>query len=337
MVYKYLPANQNAITGELYDDLGLPNLVTYWRGFLVACTTGFLLLPRPQGVLVWLPGLLFTLGILPDYLDGYLARVAGRSTQLGESLDVAVDGLAVMTGTIMAVLWGQLPTWYLLVGAARYLYLFGLWMRRRLNKPVYALPPSMGRRALAGVQMGFLMVMLWPLFGPPGSTVAAYLFGVPFLINFTRDWLFASGMINYDPTISSRFSQQPVIVWLAVILRLVVVVGLGSFTLSWILNFPAQIESFASLGVALPGLLTSLIVLLEVVVVVCTAVGVMVRTMSILAVCLAGLTMQLASGPVLVAVVVAIAAVLLLYAGSGKYSLWTPEDELLLRRAGEEK
>lgn len=335
--FNNLPSNQHASTGELFADLGLPNLVSYWRGFLVACTTGFLLLPRPQGELAWLPGLLYSLGILPDFLDGYLARVTGRSTRLGETLDVAVDGLAVLTGTLLAVLWEQVPLWYLLVGLARYLYLFGLWLRRFLDKPVHDLPPSMGRRALAGAQMGFTMVMLWPLFGPPGTTIAAFLFGVPFLFNFGQDWLFASGILTEKPAKDRTGLSGRAAPWLAVFFRLVVILGLGSITLRWWSDFPTVVNTFADLGVSLPVLLTSLILLLATIVILCLSAGVMVRTMSILAVCLVGFHLQLGGVSLIATILIATAAVMLLYLGSGHFSLWAPEEELLLRRAGEER
>jgi CDP-diacylglycerol---glycerol-3-phosphate 3-phosphatidyltransferase len=334
--YKNLPYNQQAATGELYPDLGLPNLLTYWRGFLVALTAGFLLVPRPQGELAWLPGLLYSLGILPDFLDGYLARVTRRSTRLGETLDVAVDSVAVLTGTVLAVVWGQLPVWYLLVGLARYLYLFGIWLRRQMDKPVFDLPPSMGRRALAGAQMGFMMVMLWPLFGPPGTTIAAFLFGVPFLLNFIKDFLYASGVLRTDLEKNRGSRAAHMAAWLAVFLRLVVMVGLGSIALGWWSDFPTQANILASLGAGLPVLLAGLILLLESFVILCMAAGTMVRTVSILAVCLVGYHLQMGEMSLVAGIVVASAAGLLLYLGSGRLSLWAPEEEMLQRRAGEE-
>jgi CDP-diacylglycerol---glycerol-3-phosphate 3-phosphatidyltransferase len=331
-----LPANHPAgHPNTIYPSLGLPNLVTYWRGFCVACTTGFLFSPRPLGELLWLPGLLYSIGILPDYLDGYLARITRRSTLLGENLDVAVDSLAVLTGTLLAVFYGQVPVWYLLVGLARYFYLFGLWLRRIRGKPVYDLPPNLGRRALAGAQMGFTMVILWPLFGPPATHVAAVLFAIPFLFNFARDYMFASGVLK-----PNRNNPRPILPpwatrWLPLGLRLAVGLGLSVYMIPWILNLSSQVSWFAIRGVSHPELLTWLILGLSTKTLVFVCFGIMGRTASILALCLLGFYAQLqASFPALFWLA-AVSAMLLLFLGSGALSLWQPEEELLTRRAGE--
>jgi CDP-diacylglycerol--glycerol-3-phosphate 3-phosphatidyltransferase len=334
--WRYLPENHPpSHTHALFTDFGLPNLLTYWRGFLVACTAGFLFSPRPLDGLQWLPGVLFSLGILPDYFDGYLARVTGRTSQLGEFLDVAVDSLAVFTGTLLVVTWELVPVWYLLVGLARYLFLAGIWIRERLHKPVFPLPTSLSRRALAGTQMGFLMVLLWPLFGPPATVIAAYFFAIPFLLNFTRDWLFVSGVIKPNPegkplTLPAAFTR-----WLPLALRLVVVLGLGEVLLRWSAAFQPLAAALGRLGVQLPVLFLGLLLLLTALVLICTAIGAMGRTMAVLALCLTGIFLQAGAYELLPAVLIALSSALLLFLGSGAFSAWTPEQVLFERRAGD--
>lgn len=336
--WRHLPDNhpEDRSVG-LYREIGLPNLVTYWRGFLIACTAGFLLTPRPSGslLLLWLPGILFGLGILPDFIDGVLARVTGRSSRLGEHLDVAVDSLAVLTGTLLVVKWGQVPFWYLAVGLARYFYLAGLWLRRRSGKPIYDLPPSLSRRALAGTQMGLLMVLLWPLFGPPGTYAAAILFAIPFLFNFGRDWLYASGSLRPAQTPAGRQAQSWFSHWLPVGLRSLVVLGLGSVSLPWLVDLASASAYFSSLGVRAPGLLVGLLLFLQLLVLLCAALGVMGRTIGILALCLAGFYLRFDLGLPVLNLAAAVSGALLLFLGSGRFSLWQPEEELLARRIGE--
>lgn len=335
---RHLPANHpHGQQHQLYRDLGLPNLVTYWRGFLVACTAGFLLTPRPAGSLwlLWLPAILFALGILPDFIDGVLARLSGRSSQLGEHLDVAVDSLAVLTGTFLVVRWGQVPVWYLAVGLARYAYLAGLWLRQRLDKPVYPLPPSLTRRALAGTQMGLLMVLLWPLFGPPDTYIAAILFAVPFLIAFIRDWFYASGLLQPDEQPAQRQSNSWIQHWLPLLLRVVLVLGLASVSLPWLADLPAAAAFFADLGVHAPALLVTLLLFLQLLVLVSAALGMMGRTIGILALCLAGFYLRFDLGIPALNLAAAVSGALLLFLGSGRLSLWQPEEELLERRIGE--
>jgi CDP-diacylglycerol--glycerol-3-phosphate 3-phosphatidyltransferase len=333
--WNHLPNNRPDGQQEfLYPDLGLPNLLTYWRGVLIAATAGFLLLPRPEGILLWAPGILFSLGVLPDYFDGYLARLSGRVTRLGEELDVAVDGVAVLTAVLLGVSWGQVPRWYLLVGLARYAFLFGIWLRRRMGKPVYPLPPNLGRRALAGAMMGFNMVMLWPLFGPPSTLYVAYLFGVPFLINFGRDWMSVSG-ISVPRFNFPRWLIQTGKTWLPLGLRLIVLLGMGYAIWLWLPRLENLIAQFADLGVVYPALLVGLLLALEGVVLVCVALGIMGRTMGILGMCLLGLHLRFQNTLALELLLPAIAAGLIFFFGSGGWSMWAPEEELLQRRAGE--
>lgn len=335
ILWRNLPLNQ-AMTGDvLFPQLGLPNLVTYWRGFLVAAAAGFMFSPRPSGDALWIPGALYSFGVLPDFLDGYLARATRRSTRLGENLDVTVDGLAVLSGTLLAVQYGQAPAWYLSVGLARYLYLFGIWMRRRTGRPIYDLPPNMLRRALAGTQMGFTMVLLWPLFGPPATHFATYLFAIPFLANFILDWFYASGVLR-QPAIPQRPSVPSAVRrWLPVMLRLFLTASLGRVLFDWIAEIAYQVERFGALGVAQAGLLVALICGLQAAVVLGLGLGVMGRTSAVLAICLVAFHLRFGAAFNLEAVLALLACTGLLYLGSGAYALWSPEEELLSRRAGE--
>lgn len=198
LVWRGLPENRRPGQAELLHRLGPGNLLTWLRGLWIAWLAGFLFLPRPDGWLAWLPGLLYLPAALADILDGYLARRTGMLTRLGEQLDLRLDGLGVLLASALAVQYGQVPAWYLLVGLARYLFLAGIWLLGRLGRPVYDLPPSANRRRLAGLQMAFLGASLTTLFAPPHTILAAYLFGLLFLAGFVRDWLAVSGVFRRD-------------------------------------------------------------------------------------------------------------------------------------------
>ena len=191
-----LPANHAPAATALFPGLGPANWVTVSRGLLLAVLAGFLLLPRPSGALAWAPAILYTVAIAADLLDGALARLTGRVTALGATLDMEFDGLGVLAASALAVRYGQLPWPYLSVGLARYLFVAGLAWLKRAGRPTVALTPSTIRRIAAGLQMAFISVILWPLFGPPATTVAGICFAVPFLVGFTRDWLVVSGAVD---------------------------------------------------------------------------------------------------------------------------------------------
>lgn len=190
LLWSFLPRHR---TDREPSPLGPPTVLTVLRGTLVAFLAGFLVLPRPTEALVWLPAALYGAVALLDSLDGTLARLTDRVTALGSRLDTEIDALGILVASLLAVAYGQLPAWYLLAGAARYLYAVGRWYRRRTGQPVHDRPSRSLSRALAGLQMAFLVAVLSPLVTPPASTVAGAILLGPFLGNFLYDWWLLTG------------------------------------------------------------------------------------------------------------------------------------------------
>jgi len=322
MVWRLLNLNHRLSESVLLPTLGLGNSVTIIRGLLVAGLVGFLLTPRPLGWQAWLPGILYTAAALLDYVDGYLARSRNQSTRLGELLDLNIDGIGVLTATLLVVLYRQVPAWYLLVGMARYLFMAGIWVRRRLGRPVYDLPPSLSRRALAGVQMSFLFVLLWPIFSPPATIVAAALFSIPFLTGFTRDWFYVSGVLH--PSEDSDLQQSWIARWLPVGLRLGVVV----------LIIGQMVDRFNALPVSGVSVFGSVWIAADVLVLILIGLGAAGRSAAIIGLCLIGIS-QISIGITSLQWMLMGVYTALLYLGSGIFSIWKPEDRLIYRRAGE--
>jgi CDP-diacylglycerol--glycerol-3-phosphate 3-phosphatidyltransferase len=323
VLWQNLDLNHREGETHLLPDLGWGNRLTLLRGVLVAGMIGFLLLPHPQGWLAWIPGVLYILSDAADFFDGYVARLTNHATRLGKILDMSFDGLGVLAASTLVVLYGQAPVWYLLLGAARYMFIAGEWLLRRLGKPVYPLPPSLNRRVFAGLQMGFLAVALLPLIPPPGIHIAAALFGLPLLVGFGRDWLYVSGVLRNDPGRNIEL-QAWAERWLPVGLRLIILV----FNLSYFVRWRAAL-TVESPAYALIGLLNWLAVAMLV-------LGILPRVASIGALLALGLAQLLA--PLTPAqIALGMAYILILYIGSGAFSLWTPEDYLYRHQAGERR
>jgi CDP-diacylglycerol--glycerol-3-phosphate 3-phosphatidyltransferase len=274
-----------------------------------------------------------------DYLDGYVARVTGQATLLGQTLDGAFDALGLLIALGLAVGFGQLPWWYLLLGLCRYLFVFGMWWRRRRGKPIYELPPSSNRRLLAGFQMGFISVILWPLFSPPGTTLAGLIFAIPFLAGFLRDWLVVSGQL--DPASSAYQTAREQLVrllagWLPLGLRLLVVLVSLGFLGPIAARAAVRRVLFAWPGAPFPELTADGLGLLAILTTVMLALGILGRLAALgllaptaMTVVAAGLHLQ--NGLLLAGTV----AIMLL--GSGFFSLWQPEEVLVRIRAGDRK
>ena len=315
-----LPYNHRPEEARLLPTLGAGNLMTLGRGVLLAALVGFVFSPRPFGWLAWLPGVLYTLACAADFLDGYLARRTNHTTRLGEILDMSFDGVGVLAAAALAVQYGQAPTWYLMVGLARYLFLISMWIRKLLGQPNHPLVPSTGRRVLAGLQMGFLAVILWPVMAPPASLFAATLFGLPFLIGFSLDWLTVSGILL--PSGNSRRFLDTVNHWvvsnLPVLLRGAVLATLIRVTLQH-LEQPT-----------LPDWLLIVEWLLALLVISGSAGRIFATAGLILIGIQQGFTPMHVEQYILAATYTA-----LLFLGTGNYSVWKPEDHAVYRKPGE--
>jgi len=350
-IWQSLNYNYPAGKQRLLATLGAGNMLTIIRGALICFLAGFLFSPWPQGWIAWMPGILYSLAALADLFDGYLARRYSQVTRFGEILDMRLDGLGVLIACILLVQYGQVPAWYLLVGLARYLFIFGIWTRRQLGKPIYELTPNITRRPFAGVQMGFIAVVLFPVFSPPGTALVAALIALPFLVGFALDWLLVSGArmrseddsISIDAKIRARIKQLPMSFnevntkWLPIVFRFFVVAILMTWLIDNISSLIQQpVVQYQQLKTMLsfPDLWLGSAFLLFVIGLVLIALGAAGRMAALLILFGLGL-FQYYSDLGLLEIVILVGATALLYLGTGPYSLWVPEKQIITKRIGE--
>jgi CDP-diacylglycerol--glycerol-3-phosphate 3-phosphatidyltransferase len=341
LIHLWWGLKDNHRPGEsaLLPTLGAGNALTMLRGLALGLVAGFLFSPWPPGRLAWLPALLYTASILVDYLDGYLARVTHHATRLGANLDVEFDALGILIATSLAVNYSQLPWWYLPLGLSRYLFLFGIWWRRRHGRPVYDLPPSTHRRIVAGFQMAFTSVVLWPIVYPPGTTLAGVAFAIPFTASFVRDWFVVSGHI--DPASRSYVETRRVIIvvftrWLPVFLRIGVVLLMVWVVFHVLRTGMDPVALVAWPGLPAPrfaGLAISLVALGATVMLALGGAG----RLAALGLLVAASANILAGELHHINGFLLVSAIALMLLGSGMFSCWQPEDALLRRRAGEKE
>lgn len=185
LLYRGLPGNRGVNEGEVLSGLGAPVLITLLRGLLVASAAGHLRIAE-----VAAPA--YSAAVILDALDGHIARRQNRETLLGSRLDLETDAVGILVATLSGIALGKLPLGYLAIGLARYLFVAGIAARKRAGRPIRDLDPNPVRRYLAGTQMVFLAVALWPQAPEALSKAAAYPFGALTLAMFLRDWLFVS-------------------------------------------------------------------------------------------------------------------------------------------------
>jgi len=321
LLYRNLPLNHRQAEMEILPELGAGTWLTMLRGLFLALLGGFIVLPRPVGWLAWIPGLLYLLAAIADYLDGYAARRTNHATLLGQSMDMDFDALGILIAPLLAVLYGQLPIWYLLVSLSRYLFIAGSWLLKQQGKKLYTLLDSDARRFLAGFQMGLCAVVLLPIFTPPGTHIVATLFMIPFLAGFTRDWLATSGALNVaSPHYKAwmfRLSQI-VLGWLPLALRLMLIA-------LWAV----------ALATGNAGATSAPVLAVEGIALIAVAFGFITRLSSLIFLVTIGLALRGLPLDFLAKALMVVAALLAL-TGGGAYSAWSPDERFLRFHAGGE-
>lgn len=314
VLWRSLPLNHREKEGVLLPSLGWANAVSFGRGIFIAALLGFLFSPWAEGCLAWLPFGFYLFAALSDILDGYLARMTNHATELGAALDMNNDSWGVLIVTLLVFWYGQVPLWYLPVGLARYLFVFGLWFRKKQNKQNFEMPFSYRRRIFAGVQMGFIVSMLAPLFSPPATTIAATLFMIPFLGGFLYDWFLVTGKIDAEKGAAffDKILAAAWMLWMPFLLRL------------------CTVASLAYIAFAQP--LSALWALVQIALIIMLIFGILGRLVAILTLIFAGLNFF---SILPISTILLVLGTILLFTGTGALSLWSPEEWLIYNRAGE--
>jgi CDP-diacylglycerol---glycerol-3-phosphate 3-phosphatidyltransferase len=292
-----------------------------------------------MGALAWVIVLLYTIADIADYFDGYLARRANHVTLLGGALDIEFDGLGMLVVILLAVSFGQLPVWYLALGLARYLFLFGLWLRHRFNRPVFDMTPSAHRRIFAGFQMGFLSVVLWPILPRPMAVIPGTLFAMATGLGFWRDWLVVSGTIHpAHPTYRwiQRALYQLFAIRLPLLWRALVVICMISMMSRLLPRLqPAPwYDLLASWGVPIPVFFTILLAFVAILATPLIGLGILPRIMAVAILLPIGFAIA-TQGLQWDNTVALVSVVFIQLLGAGPYSLWPVEERYLYQRLGE--
>lgn len=323
--------------GPLLDRLGPGNWMTIGRAAMLSALAGYLLAPRLDGLGAWLPAMLYTGGDVIDYFDGYLARRSNTSSPFGERFDLELDAAGLLLAVLVAVRYGSLPLWFLPLGFARYLFAGLIWLRRRRDLPLKPLSDSLARRPLAGLTMGYLSVVLWPILDPTSITLAGIAFGIPFSLGFVRDGLVVSGVWDPDGQAYRRWRRvlrNLLLGWAPIPLRLAVLLYAALELPTYLQPSERLLAGWGRIGLEGGFSLAaafSAVVLLGVAAIV---IGVAGRFAAFALLFPLGLTAA-AVGTDPVRAVGLLAAVGILMAGTGRLSIWQPSDQLFRRRAGE--
>ncbi|MCB0150907.1 MAG: CDP-alcohol phosphatidyltransferase family protein, partial [Caldilineaceae bacterium] len=268
----------------------------------------------------WAPAILYMAERVIDFFDGFVARYTRRETKLGGILDIEFDGLGILIAVGLGIQYGRLPAWYLILGLGRQLFVLGMWIRTRLGKPNYDMTASDHRRVIAGIQTSFIAVVLWPIWTVEVAMFAAWLFAVPLVLSFVRDWLVVSGVL--DPASDGyrrarRDAKRIVERWLPLAARV------GGAVLVVMLLWPlAASAQWGAWAILLAGLAT-----------LCFLLGVLSRVAALAIAFLAGFN-AVSAGLNLDNALLLACAVLVLHTGGGMLALWQPEEYYVHAKLG---
>jgi len=156
-----------------------PNLVTGARFLLTAAAGGAALADGPR----WLLGVLVTVALLTDLVDGRLARAMGATSPLGARLDQEADALLILV--LSAIVAADVGWWVLGIGLAHYAFgaLFAVL-------PPLRTPPTRPRfwcktvAVLVGIVLAAAAVLPMP---EPAATVAVGVVGVLLAESFLHE------------------------------------------------------------------------------------------------------------------------------------------------------
>jgi CDP-diacylglycerol--glycerol-3-phosphate 3-phosphatidyltransferase len=339
IVWRHMPENHRAGEKSVLPTFGWGNWLTIMRGLLMSMMAGFLFIPWPAGWLGWLPAILYTTADVADFLDGYAASKTNHTTLLGERLDMEFDGLGMLLVSLLAVWYGQLPWWYLLIGLARYFFVFGLWLRKKRGLSNHTMPHSWHRRIFAGFQMGFMSVVLWPIVPAAAATITGTIFALATAASFLRDWLVVIGWLDpqsapyqtYQHRVYRLFSF-----YLPPVFRLIFAGCV--FVLVERLETPWQpigwVALFSSWHLPWPAFLATFFVVVGCAASILIALGILGRVMALVMVFPLGFDMVVNGANWFNGVAMA-CAIFIMLLSTGALSLWQPEEHYMFRRAGE--
>ena len=118
--------------------MNLPNKLTVFRVVLVPFFVAFLLLSGTNESLKWVALVIFVVASLTDLLDGHIARSRNLVTTFGKFMDPLADKILTISGMIVLIELGRIPSWIVVIIVAREFIISGFRLVAAENGVVIA-------------------------------------------------------------------------------------------------------------------------------------------------------------------------------------------------------
>ncbi len=241
--------------------LGFGDRLTRASGLGYALLAGFLLVTQPQGPLQWLPPAFGLLGLLAAIAYDIVAR--DKEMPVGsQHLAREFRALGALVVTVMAIHYGKIDPWFLLIGLMDYLLLFtSSWLGRKRGA-IPAAPPAAARRFTQNLYLAAMSLTLLVAVSRVYALALGLLFGLPYFFISLRDWFILTGLI--DPKRSqyrqiSQGLQRALTGWVALSSRLLAAMAVVTLLADLAFHFGDYATAFGG-GLA-PGALALLLLL----------------------------------------------------------------------------
>ena len=317
LLWRHLRLNRSPGSSRLHSRLGLANAITMGRGWAISLLAGFVFLPGllPTGLtapLAYCASLVYLLICIADAIDGVWARRTDTESLLGQKLDTEMDALGVLAASTVGVSLNHLPYSYLLVGLSYYAFRYAIRHRENQGKSVRPLSDRPFRRVMSGMTMGFLIAALLPLFPTELLKLAAFYFMLPLLLGFAWDWLDVSGGLSDNATANLLPLLAPLTTIVPVMIRTALLLCGLPVVRHLLLQWPAAAYGWTALWAMM-------------------VLGWLGRFAAVAASCLLGIAAE-RFGYGWIVVVAASCCIYLILSGTGRWSLWKPEDHWIYQQ-----
>jgi cardiolipin synthase len=167
--------------------MNLPNYITLFRVILIPFFINLMIYGYYREAL-----LVFVAACATDALDGMIARLTGKKTELGAFLDPMADKLLILSAFVTLVLLGRLPVWLVIIVVSRDAILtMGSLIIYFTTRTLRIQPSLIGKLTTVmqlivvtlslvllnyGIEMGIMTVLQW---ATAGVTIAS---GVQYVI-----------------------------------------------------------------------------------------------------------------------------------------------------------
>lgn len=150
----------------------LPMIATYAR--IVLAPILVVAFSMPTSYAGWLAAILFTIGSITDWLDGYWARLYGAESAMGKLMDPIADKILVLSALIMLLSLGRVGPVMVIILLARDVYIGGIRSAAALDQVIIAAKP-LGKWKTATQMVSIPCLFIYePLFGVPLATIGFF-------------------------------------------------------------------------------------------------------------------------------------------------------------------